>query len=156
MVILNSDKTVDAQGIGWYDVTMEHREHSEQCAVIDWARASEGREPRLGLLYAIPNGASLPYKHSKSGARYSPEAIRLKSEGLLPGIPDLCIPVSCHGYHSLYIEMKAEGGALTDNQKIVIELLREQGHLVEVCYGAESAIRVLENYLDMDSQTKFL
>ena len=68
----------------------------------------------------------------------------------------MCLPVSCHGFHSLYLEMKADGGSLTDNQKIVIQLLREQGHAVEVCYGAESAIRVLERYLGMDSQTTFL
>jgi hypothetical protein len=139
-------------------------EHGEQCTVIEWARAHEGVEPRLGLLFAIPNGAKLPYTKSSRGVRYSPEAIRLKSEGLRPGVPDLFLPVPEYGggddlpfgefvqWHGLFIEMKSLGGTLTVEQKEMIEQLRTQGYRVEVCHGAEQAIAVLQEYLGMDRQ----
>jgi hypothetical protein len=127
-------------------------EHAEQCAVIEWRNWMVKQEPRLALLHAITNGAKLPYTRAANGARYSAEAIRLISEGLTRGIPDLHLPVALDGCHSLYIEMKSETGTLTDDQRRVIELLREQGNRVEVCYGADQAIRVISEYLGLPYQ----
>ena len=42
-------------------------EHSEQRVVIEWARLSG-----LHWLFAIPNGAKLPYIRDAKGRRFSP------------------------------------------------------------------------------------
>jgi len=127
-------------------------EHSEQCAVIEWARWMQGQEPRLRLLFAIPNGAKLPYNTTADGKRYSGEAMWLKAEGLTPGVPDLLLPCPVNGVPGLFVEMKSPEGTLTDSQKEMIPLLREQGYRVEVCYGADQAIRVISEYLGLPYQ----
>ena len=130
----------------------QRNEHQEQCAVIDWVRRNEQREPRLSLLFAIPNGAKLPYTKTASGVRYSPEAARLKSEGLRPGTPDLFLPCPIHGVSGLFIEMKSENGVVRPEQKEMHQRLREQGYQVSVCRGAMEAIKVISEYLDLDRQ----
>ena len=112
-------------------------EHDEQCAVIDYCTALCGRIPELSLLYAIPNG----------GKRNVVTAVRLKKEGVKPGVPDLCLPIARNGYHGLYIEMKAGKNKATKTQKWWHEQLREQGHAVVVAYGAGEAIEAIEQYL---------
>ena len=112
-------------------------EHDEQAAVITWAAFNEGRYPELQLLYAIPNAG----KRSIGAARY------MQAEGMKSGIPDLCLCCARHGYHGLYIEMKVRGGKLTDNQKRYITLLQEQDYLAIVAWGADEAIKIIEEYL---------
>lgn len=85
-------------------------EHQLQSLVIQWARAQSGLYPALGWLHAVPNGAKLPFrKNPKTGKRYSPEAIKLKAEGLTPGISDLCLPWAARGYFGAWFELKREG-----------------------------------------------
>ena len=89
-------------------------------------------------MFAVPNG----------GGREMKEAIRLKAEGVLPGVPDIFIANPAGGYHGLFIEMKrAEGGRLSDAQRKIIEALREAGYRVAVCYGADDAWDVLCSYV---------
>jgi hypothetical protein len=121
-------------------------EHREQCAVVAWARAMKRQEPRLWLLYAIPNG----------GVRSKAAAGKLKAEGVLAGMPDLCLPVPeispsglLHRSNALYIEMKSAKGKLSDRQKRVIHDLRAARNRVEVCRSADEAIAVIRNYLGM-------
>jgi hypothetical protein len=130
-------------------------EHAEQCAVIDWRNANMSRVPTLRLLHATPNGAKLPWRRNGNGQRYSPEAIRLKAEGLVSGIPDLCLPVPMPGFHGLYVEMKVGRNKPSEEQEEIIALLREQGHRVEVCYSAEDAIKVICEYLIIDDALPF-
>lgn len=106
-------------------------EHEEQRAVCEY----------LDLL-------DIPYYHvPNEGLRSASAGAKLKSVGLSPGVPDLCIPVARGGYHSLYIEMKAEGGKPTEAQARWIWRLREEGMCAWVCYGAENAIPLIDRYL---------
>ena len=58
-----------------------------------------------------------PYYHiPNEGIRKPHTGARLKTVGLKSGVPDLCIPVARGPYHSLYIEMKAQGGKPTESQ----------------------------------------
>ena len=76
-------------------------------------------------IFAIPNG----------GARSPATAGRLKAEGVVPGIPDLFVPAK-----GLWIEMKrVKGGALSPEQKAMIQYLEEVGYRAIVCKGAEDA-----------------
>jgi hypothetical protein len=124
-------------------------EHREQCAVVAWARAMTHQEPRLALFYAIPN----------VGGRSKAQEGKLKAEGRLKGMPDLCLPVSsplavssdhCPREHALYIEMKSAKGALSAEQKKVIAGLRGHGNRVEICRSADEAITAIKDYLGME------
>lgn len=110
-------------------------EAQEQRAVIEYCR---WKYPNV-LIFHIPNG----------GSRDAREAHNLKLQGVVAGIPDLCIPVPSGKYHGMYIEMKREGkGArVSDRQKEVIAYLRSQGYFAKVCYGASDAIRAIDAYL---------
>ena len=85
------------------------REHLEQCALIEWVRLNEHIEPRLRLLFAVPNG----------GRRSMWEGKRFKAEGVVAGVPDLCLPAASAGhlYCALMIEMKAPGSKPRKNQQ---------------------------------------
>jgi hypothetical protein len=122
-------------------------EHEEQCSIMQWAKLLEGRYPELALLAAIPNGAKLPYIQ-KNGRRFSPEAIRLKDEGLKPGFPDMILPCPRGHYHGLFIELKYGRNKPTPEQAAWLDALNEQGYLAVACWGAEDAIEVINEYLE--------
>jgi hypothetical protein len=124
-------------------------EHDEQTAVIHWARLQANIWPALQWLHAIPNGARLPWRKNSNGKRYSPEAAKLKAEGLTPGVPDLFLPFAAHGYHGFYIEMKAPGklDTVRDGQSAFMAWAESVGYLAQVHDSAESAIEALKWYL---------
>lgn len=107
-------------------------EADEQRAVVEWC--AWRRIP----VFHIPNG----------GSRHPAEAARLKAQGVKAGVPDLCIPVARGGNHSLYIEMKAPKGRVSEKQREWLALLREQGMRAIVCYGADNAIKAIEAYME--------
>lgn len=115
-------------------------EHQSQAAVIQWAKDNEAQHPDLRLLYAIPNGTN----RSAAGAG------KAKREGVKSGVPDLCLPISRGPFIGLYIEMKKEGGAVSETQTKWIEALRAAGHHTVVCYSAPDAIGVLQVYMAME------
>lgn len=104
-----------------------------QAALIKWARdeAASGRLPELRLLNASLNGANL-----SGGAR---QWGQLLAQGALKGLPDLHLPVARNGFNSLYIELKTQHGHLHGQQSKIHALLRNEGNLVLVCYGFDSA-----------------
>ena len=109
-------------------------EHEEQSALIRWYDREYGDQ----LLFAVPNG----------GKRNIVTAVRLRLEGVRPGVPDLCLPVARNGKHGLYIEMKRQrGDRLRAAQKAWIKRLIELGYEAVVCRGAEAAARQIEAYL---------
>lgn len=83
------------------------------------------------------------------GSRNKAEAVKLKQIGVKAGIPDLCLPVPMGMYSGLYIEMKYDAGRLEDSQKKMLKALAAAGHYCTVCYGAEEAIRVLQEYINL-------
>ncbi len=110
-------------------------EADEQRAVVEWCAWK--RIP----VFHIPNG----------GSRHKAEAARLKAQGVKAGVPDLCIPVARGGYHSLYVEMKAGKGRVSQKQREWLELLSGQGMRAVVCYGADEAIKAIEEYMGGDA-----
>lgn len=112
---------------------MKELEHQLQVSCIKWFRIKF----RNRLIYAIPNG----------GKRNIIIATKLKSEGVVSGIPDLHIPISNRFYHGLYIEMKVKPNTPTDNQEAVMNQLRLNGYKCEVCYSLNDFIRVVNEYM---------
>lgn len=125
-------------------------EHDEQANVIEWARRSSGAYPCLAWLHAIPNGAKLPWRQNAKGQRYSPEANKLKAEGLTPGVCDLFLPYPARGFHGLYVEMKAPGKMeeVRDGQKDFMSYAESVGYFCQVCDSFEMAKDAIEWYLN--------
>lgn len=123
-------------------------EHDEQSALFAWASLLAPQYPALAMMYAIPNGAKLPYR-VKNGRRWSPEAQRLKAEGLRPGVPDWCLPVPGHGWHGVYVEMKFKDNKPTPEQQWWLDHLNDYGYLAVPAWSAREASEIVCEHLDI-------
>lgn len=110
-------------------------EHAEQSALIAWYDRTFADR----LLFAIPNG----------GQRHAAIGLKMKLEGVRPGVPDCFLPVPTAQYHGLFIEMKRQkGGRVSPEQKDWLEHLNNAGYKAVVCRGFLEAKAVIEGYLD--------
>jgi len=118
-------------------------EHEEQKKLMQWADTQKQKYPQLRALYAIPNG----------GHRHISIAVRMKAEGVKPGVPDLCLAYPSNGFHGLYIEMKRrKGGVVSDKQQEWRDRLTANGYAVHVCAGWEVARDTIIQYLTPKTQ----
>ena len=105
----------------------------EQKQLIQWCRTDK----RLQFLFHIPN-------ESVGGQGW---LIRNRQMGVKAGVPDLFYPVPLHGYHGMFIEMKAGKGRLRKEQAVWIKTLEAFGYKCVVAHGWEEAKEALEEYL---------
>lgn len=92
------------------------------------------------------NGFKMP-KQAFNWAAYSRT---LKKMGMSKGFPDLIILATNKSktHEVLFIEMKRQkGGVLHDEQKEWIQKLDDKNYCVGVAKGCDSAINILNNYL---------
>ena len=116
----------------------EQPEHKMQVALFTWARLVARNNPRLNLLFAIPNG----------GHRDPRTAAQLKAEGVKAGVPDICLPVSRGGHHGLWLELKAGKNKPTEQQDNWHRELKRQGYAVHVIHDEWTiAVQIIEDYL---------
>jgi hypothetical protein len=79
--------------------------------------------------------------HVPNGGWRSPiEAKILKAIGTVAGIPDIICIFEGRAYT---LELKSEGGRVTDVQRVVHDRLREAGANVAVAHGIDAAIAQL-------------
>jgi hypothetical protein len=104
-------------------------ERPHQVALIKWVRTVQNLYPVLNLLYAVPNG----------GDRNLRVARKLKAEGVLAGVADLCLPAARRGYHGLYLEMKSEEGVATKEQKEFLRSVSGEGYCAVIAQGVDEA-----------------
>lgn len=117
-------------------------EHQEQCLVIAWCLKNESKDPRLEMIFAIPNGL---WSKNTGVAR------KAVAEGLKSGVPDLLLAVAAQGFNGLFVEMKREFKSSTPQvQKDWHRKLAKQGYKCEVCKGHKAAIRVIADYLAVE------
>lgn len=114
-------------------------EDTEQINVVSWANWNMNRYPELRWLFHVPNG----------GSRNKQEAVKFKQMGVKAGVSDLCLPFPRGMYCGLFIEMKYGNGRQQDTQKEFLADMAEAGHFVAICYSAEEAIKVIEEYLHL-------
>ena len=112
------------------------RETDEQRQLIQWARGKQWGQ----FLFHIPN-------ESVGGMGW---VVRNRQMGMKKGVPDLMLPVPMHGYHGLFIEMKAAGGRLSNEQKCWLKALEAFGYRAVACKGWEAARDELERYMSME------
>jgi hypothetical protein len=111
-------------------------EYQVHVAIMDWIRLNQTRLPGLKLAFHCPNGE----------VRNKAAAKRLKRMGVLPGIPDLMIPVGNGRFRGLALEVKSKTGRLTVAQSEVIAKLRLRDWFVEVVRTPEEGIAVIGRY----------
>lgn len=111
----------------------EPLEHDEQKDLVRWFRRSF---PGV-LIFAVPNG----------GKRGKREAMKLQAEGVVAGIPDLCIPE----WGPLWIEMKRQKtGRVSKVQKEIHQELNGIGQTVLVCKGSAVAQSMILEFLALE------
>ena len=107
------------------------RELQEAC--VRWFRL---QYPKF-VIFAVPNG----------GSRNLYEAKNMKESGTLAGVADLV--VVGNGGRVLFVEMKRQkGGKLKPEQEEWIQKLDDKDYCVGVAKGCESAVRILQKYLE--------
>jgi len=116
----------------------KNTEHIDQVKVVQHFRAFY---PDV-IIAAIPNG----------GNRSPQERVRLHSEGVLAGMPDLCVLEPTNGFHGLFVEMKTKAGVVSTKQSAVGLQLNAKGYRAVIARSAAEAIKSIEDYLN--GQTK--
>ena len=120
-------------------------EAQEQTTLFKWAALMARKWPELRLLHHIPNG----------GSRNAIEAARLKAQGVKPGVPDIFLPCAKKGFYGLYIELKRQkGGRVSEEQKDMIDALRDESYKVAVCKGWEEAKNVITEYMNENTMQR--
>ncbi len=111
-----------------------------QISVIQWAdlQAKCGTYPELKRLLSIPNGIWTTTAQAK----------KAKASGLRTGVPDLHLPVSRGGFHSLWMELKHGDNKESAAQSDWLDWLHSQGHFCATCRTFDAATGVLAEYLD--------
>lgn len=109
-------------------------EHIEQVKVVQHVRAFYPDT----IIAAIPNG----------GDRTASERVRLHSEGVLAGMPDLCVLEAKNGFHGLFVEMKTDIGKVSSKQSDIKLQLNAKGYKAVVARSAAEAIKTIEEYLN--------
>jgi hypothetical protein len=110
-----------------------YKEHSDQVKVVQRVRAFY---PGV-IIAAIPNG----------GDRTAQERVRLAAEGVLAGMPDLCVLRASKGFYGLFVEMKTENGVVGAAQRDLATRLNGEGYLCVTARGADEAYAIIEEYL---------
>jgi len=112
-------------------------EHALQVEIVTRSLALADQHPEILLLHAIPSGDWRGWGVGK----------KLKAEGVIPGVPDLCLPVARGGYHGLYMEVKKSGGHVRADQWEFMNSLCQQGYFVRIANHLGVALEIIENYL---------
>lgn len=116
-------------------------EADEQISFVEHCAARNIR------VVSTQNGTYIP---KKNGFNHFAYINRQKRMGLADGFPDLIVLAKNSEHEVLFLEMKRQkGGKLRDEQKEWIEFLDRENYAVGVAYGCDSAIRILNKYLEM-------
>jgi len=110
-------------------------EHDLQKSIVNYVRLIE----RDVMIFAIPNG----------GQRHVAVARKLKAEGVVAGVPDLCLI-----YKGIvaFVEVKTEKGRMSESQLAFAELciLNDIPHYV--CRSVESMQRIIKEIKEASCQ----
>lgn len=109
-----------------------------QSEVVTRSLALAGEFEEIHLLHAIPSG---DWRGWATGRK-------LKAQGVIPGIPDLFLPVPRAGFHGLYIELKKASGAIKPDQWKIMEELHRQGYCVRISNDLLTTLVIIRDYLE--------
>ena len=108
---------------------------------------SEAEEQRIVAKYL--DWMNYLWFHPPNEAKRSVRlASTLKAQGLKSGVPDVCILEQRNGKGGLFIELKVGKNKPTEEQERWLKRLSEKNYATAVCYSAEHAIKVIEEYMN--------
>lgn len=112
----------------------------------------EDEEQKRVILFLRVNYPLILFCASAGGMRTSmKQAMKMKATGYVSGFPDLFIYEPRGMYHGLAIEMKRiKGGAVSSEQKEWQQKLRDRNYKAEICKGAVSAMKIIQEYLGQE------
>ena len=86
------------------------------------------------------------YWHTPNGEeRDKRVSAKLKAMGVLPGVADLQFIFPCAA-PNLFLELKARGRGLTEDQQFFRDLMRAAGHFYEWTDSLDDAVRILRKH----------
>lgn len=115
----------------------EHQMQKDFCKFLDLINIT---------YFAIPNAQSLSHLDRKAAIR---AMIKLKNEGLKPGVPDIFICEPTKNYSGLFIEMKKKPNKPSQLQNQWLEKLNMKNYKTEICYSTNQAITAIKNYMNL-------
>jgi len=117
---------------GW-----QGKEADLQVEIVTRSLALASDYPEIHLLHAIPNG---DWRGFGTG-------IKLKAQGVIPGIPDLCLPVARASSHGFYLELKKANGSVKPAQWEIMTALHRGGYTVRLTNHLGVALDLIADYL---------
>jgi hypothetical protein len=111
---------------------------SQQALIQWWSRAHAGFGVPEEALFAVGNG----------GARSPVTGAIMKREGVRRGTSDLILLCMRKGFGALCIEMKAERGTLSQEQRVFLINAFKRGYCTATCYSTQDAIAAITEYLN--------
>lgn len=108
-----------------------------QQACLKWFQLQYPKLVSDGVLFHIPN----------EGIRLGGIGRRMKREGIVRGVADLCLAIPRKGYAALYIEMKKPGAYQSPEQKAWQKNIERYGNKYVVCRSLEEFIKIITDYL---------
>jgi hypothetical protein len=114
------------------------KERNEQIAFITWLRMK------------YPEAITIISPIVKYGGTLKQRLIQghiQKRMGYIAGTPDIFIPCARGGFNGLFIELKAKGGYLSEDQASMAKRLNKHGFCAICCHGFEEAIEKAEKYM---------
>lgn len=130
-----------------------HKESDLQITCVNWFRSQPRWRSLWSQLVAIGNGGKRIQKTvcDKWGNyhTFSPEAKRMKAEGVTAGVADLMLPIGQKGYHNLFIEMKTTDtwSRQSEAQKVWQKATEKIGNKYVVCRTFDEFRQVITDYL---------
>lgn len=110
-------------------------EHRLQVQCVCWFRCVH--QDMAPLLFSIPNG----------GARNAITGAKLKAEGVVAGVADLCLAVP-RGGGVLFIELKTPTGRQSERQKAWQAAVEKAGNTYVVIRDFSQFVSTINNYLN--------
>jgi hypothetical protein len=116
--------------------------------LVGKTKRGEGRMPGAGMTTRFPELALIYAINPNKGGQQSKAARGIaKAMGALAGMPDLHLPVARSPYIGQYLELKRLGGRAAAEQLRIHELLRAEGHRVDICIGVQAGLDAVLSYL---------
>ena len=139
-----NDKVAEVVGIEKPKTPRVEEEHEIQKNCVRWFRLQYRQYEKM--LFAIPNG----------GARSKATAGKLKAEGVVAGVADLCLAIGRGGYGALYIEMKQRGNFQQKNQKEWQTVCERCGNRYVVCKNIKEFMDAINEYMSLPANATLM
>lgn len=91
----------------------------------------------VDVCFSIPN----------EGKRTYVQLAQLVKAGLTSGVPDVFCAIPNKKHPGMFIEFKHGDNKLSPSQARIIPRLKEMGYQCEVCYSADEAIIIFDEYM---------